>query len=225
MGARVLRLANATVDTQVVEHRFEEMTKSLDRSVDELARRIDDSARALLDDENGELTAALRTWLTDVTDALGATFDETSKKSAIAKLEALLESARAEQVAAVRRLLDPENERQPAPSLALRDRRRGSRSRRGRRAAPQRPQFPPRPRSGRGGDDRPDRRQGLRLRGCRLRDDRVDRRSAAGRPIPGRQRDRRVSLQGRRHRRRHRPVLREGRRPVRRSSARTARCR
>lgn len=108
MGARVLRLANATVDTQVVEHRFAEMTKSLDRSVDGLAQRIEDSARALLDDENGELTAALRTWLTDVTDALGATFDETSKKSAIAKLDALLESARAEQVAAVRRLLDPE---------------------------------------------------------------------------------------------------------------------
>ncbi|MGH3010222.1 MAG: hypothetical protein ACRDMY_00015 [Gaiellaceae bacterium] len=129
MGARVLRLANATVDTQVVEHRFEEMTKSLDRSVDALAQRIDDSARALLDDENGELTAALRTWLTDVTNALGATFDETSKKSAIAKLEALLESARAEQVAAVRRLTRSRNQRQPAPSLALRDRERGPRSR------------------------------------------------------------------------------------------------
>jgi hypothetical protein len=44
---------------------------------------------------------------------LGATFDETSKKSAIAKLEALLESARAEQVAAVRRLLDPESDDSP----------------------------------------------------------------------------------------------------------------
>lgn len=113
MGARVLRLANATVDTQVIEHRFDQMTHSLDRSVDELARRIDDSARALLDDESGELTSALRTWMTDVTDALGATFDETSKKSAIAKLETLLESARAEQVAAVRRLLDPESADSP----------------------------------------------------------------------------------------------------------------
>ena len=36
MGARVLRLANATVDTQVVEHRFDQMTQSLDRSVDGL---------------------------------------------------------------------------------------------------------------------------------------------------------------------------------------------
>lgn len=113
MGARVLRLANATVDTQVVEHRFDQMTRSLDRSVDELARRIDDSAHALLDDETGELAAALRGWLADVTETLGATFDETSKKSAIAKLETLLESARSEQVAAVRRLLDPEASESP----------------------------------------------------------------------------------------------------------------
>jgi hypothetical protein len=113
MGARVLRLANATVDTQVVEHRFDQMTQNLDRSVDELARRIDDSARALLDDENGELTAALRAWLTDVNETLGTTFDENSKKSAIAKLEKVLESARAEQVAAVRRLLDPDSDDSP----------------------------------------------------------------------------------------------------------------
>ena len=99
MGARVLRLANVTVDTQVVEHRFDQMTQTLDRSVDDLARRIDNSARALLDDETGELTAALRGWLSDVTATLGATFDENSKQSAIAKLEKLLESARAEQVA------------------------------------------------------------------------------------------------------------------------------
>lgn len=113
MGARVLRLANATVDTQVVEHRFDQMTQSLDRSVDELARRIDESAKALLDGEDGDLTTALREWLTDVTETLGATFDENSKKSAIAKLEKLLESARAEQVAAVRRLLDPDSDDSP----------------------------------------------------------------------------------------------------------------
>lgn len=113
MGARVLRLANATVDTQVVEHRFDQMTQTLDRSVDDLARRIDNSARALLDDDTGELTAALRAWLTDVTATLGATFDENSKKSAIAKLEKLLETARGEQVAAVRRLLDPDSDDSP----------------------------------------------------------------------------------------------------------------
>src|SRR5574338_718490 len=80
MGARVLRLANVTVDTQFVEQRFDKMTQSLDRSVDDLARRIDESAKALLDDENGELTVALRAWLTDVTATLGATFDETGKQ-------------------------------------------------------------------------------------------------------------------------------------------------
>jgi hypothetical protein len=70
MGARVLRLANATVDTQVVENRFDEMTRSPDRSVDQLADRIDESARGLLDEENGELAAALRTWLSDLTEVL-----------------------------------------------------------------------------------------------------------------------------------------------------------
>ena len=32
MGARVLRLANVTVDTQVVEHRFDQMTQTLTRA-------------------------------------------------------------------------------------------------------------------------------------------------------------------------------------------------
>jgi len=113
MGARALRLAGATLDTQLVEHRFGEMTSSLDRSVDELARRVDESSRELLDEENGELSVALRSWLGEVRDLLGSTFDETSKKSAIAKLETVLEKARTEQVASVRRLLDPDNDESP----------------------------------------------------------------------------------------------------------------
>ena len=113
MGARVLRLAGATLDTQLVEHRFAEMTASLERSVDELASRVDESARELLDEENGEFSGALKSWLTDVQTLLGATFDETSKRSAIAKLETVLEKARADQVTSVRRLLDPDNDESP----------------------------------------------------------------------------------------------------------------
>jgi hypothetical protein len=113
MGSRVLRLAGATIDTQLVEHRFGEMSSSLERSVDELASRVDESARELLDEETGELSGALKGWLAEVQQLLGATFDETSKRSAIAKLETVLEKARAEQVTAVRRLLDPENDESP----------------------------------------------------------------------------------------------------------------
>jgi hypothetical protein len=113
MGARVLRVAGATLDTELVEHRFEQMTGELDRSIDGFAKRVDQSAESLLDSEEGKLAVALQTWLEDVSTTLDATFDESSKKSAIAKLEKVLQSAREEQVAAVRRLLDPDNDESP----------------------------------------------------------------------------------------------------------------
>ena len=40
MGARVLRLAGATLDTQLVERRFDEMTGSLDRSIEATQKAI-----------------------------------------------------------------------------------------------------------------------------------------------------------------------------------------
>jgi hypothetical protein len=113
MGARVLRVAGATLDSELVEHRFDEMTSDLDRKIVDFAQRVDESAESLLDDEEGKLALALRGWVEDVGTLLGDTFDETSKKSAIAKLEKVLEQARDEQVKAVRRLLDPENEESP----------------------------------------------------------------------------------------------------------------
>ena len=113
MGARVLRLAGATLDTQLVEHRFDEMTDDLGRSVDEFAKRVDESAEKLLDEESGELTKALNAWLDEVTSTLDATFDESSKKSAIAKLENVLKSAREEQIESMRLLLDPANTASP----------------------------------------------------------------------------------------------------------------
>jgi len=113
MGARVLRIAGATLDTELVGHRFGEMTSDLDRKIVDFANRVDESAASLLDDEEGKLALALRAWLESVGTLLGDTFDETSKKSAIAKLEKVLEEARREQVKAVRRLLDPHDDESP----------------------------------------------------------------------------------------------------------------
>ena len=113
MGARALRLAGATLDTQLVEHRFGEMTGDLGRSIDAFAKRVDDSAERLLDEESGDLAQALKGWLEEVTSTLDATFDENSRKSAIAKLETVLAKARKEQVDAMRALLDPENADSP----------------------------------------------------------------------------------------------------------------
>lgn len=112
-GARVLRVAGATLDSELVEHRFGEMTADLDRKIVDFAERVDESAESLLDEEEGKLALALRTWLDEVGTLLGETFDETSKKSAIAKLEKMLEQARKEQVRAVRQLLDPHDDESP----------------------------------------------------------------------------------------------------------------
>ena len=74
---------------------------------------MDESAESLLDDEEGKLALALRTWLDDVGSLLGDTFDETSKKSAIAKLEKVLEQARDEQVKAVTPASRPRDDESP----------------------------------------------------------------------------------------------------------------
>jgi hypothetical protein len=113
MGARALRLAGATLDTELVGHRFDTMTTEIGHSITSFAERIDESAEKLLGEETGVLRGALESWLEDVTATLDATFDESSKLSAIAKLEKVLEAARKEQVKAVRSLLDPENDESP----------------------------------------------------------------------------------------------------------------
>src|SRR3990170_7128770 len=71
MGARVLRVAGATLDSELVEHRFEEMTSDLNRKIVDFAERVDESAESLLDDEEGKLALALRTWLDEVGTLLG----------------------------------------------------------------------------------------------------------------------------------------------------------
>ncbi|MGD0274181.1 MAG: hypothetical protein ABSB96_10695 [Gaiellaceae bacterium] len=113
MGARVLRLAGATLDSELVGHRFDEMTSELDRKIVDFAQRVDESAEGLLDDEEGKLALALKSWLDEVGTLLGDTFDETSKKSAVAKLEKVLDDARDAQIKAVKRLLDPHDDESP----------------------------------------------------------------------------------------------------------------
>ena len=73
MGARVLRLSGATLDSELVEHRFAEMTSDLDRQIISFADRVEESAKGLLDDEDGELALALRKWMEDTETLLGST--------------------------------------------------------------------------------------------------------------------------------------------------------
>lgn len=113
IGARALRVTGATLDGALVERSFDELHEKLGTSVEEFASRVDEKADELLSDEDGQLATALRGWREEVEKLLDETFDEQSKKSAIAKLEQLLEKARAEQTKAVRCLLDPFDQESP----------------------------------------------------------------------------------------------------------------
>lgn len=113
VGARAIDLAQVNLDTAVVERSFDAMVDRLGHQLGETVTRVHDTTHALLDGEDGALAGALTKWLADVEGALDETFDEDSKKSAIGKLERLLEHAQEAQVSAVRRLVDPHDENGP----------------------------------------------------------------------------------------------------------------
>jgi hypothetical protein len=113
VGARALRAAQVSVDSAIVERAFEEMREVFRRSIDEFAREIGEKADELLDGEEGEIPKALTQFRDGVETLLDETFDPNNKQSAVTKLETVLAEAGREQVAAVRRLIDPENEESP----------------------------------------------------------------------------------------------------------------
>ncbi len=115
MGARTLRLVQAGLDSAVVEREFEAMKGALARTLDEFNGRIDASAAKLLGEEEGELARSLKSWQSEVEKLLGETFGETSTKSVLVKLDALLKQARAEQAQVIGKLINPHD---PASPLA-----------------------------------------------------------------------------------------------------------
>jgi hypothetical protein len=90
-----------------VKTEFDGMSHDFDGKLGETVQRISKVATALLDEESGELTQALKQFATQLDDLLDETFDEDSKKSALAKLDRLLAEATKRHVEAVKRVIDP----------------------------------------------------------------------------------------------------------------------
>jgi hypothetical protein len=113
VGARALRLAQTSLDAEVVERAFADMAGRLDRSVTEFNRSIEGTASGLLDAERGELPRALTQWKGEVEQLLGVTFDPDSKRSVLAKLDRVLLEAQERQVQALRRIINPDHDDSP----------------------------------------------------------------------------------------------------------------
>src|SRR3954470_12150476 len=113
VGARALGLAQTSIDANLVEQAFDGMTRSFDGTLGETIEQIGKVADNLLDEETGELPRALKQFQEQLDELLGDAFDQDSKKSVLAKLDRLMDEAAKRQVAAVKRVVDPDDPESP----------------------------------------------------------------------------------------------------------------
>ena len=113
VGARAMTAAQATADVAVVEKAFGAMTATFSEGLDSFATAFDAKARELLDEEQGTLPRSIEEFRKELTALLEGTFDPDSKRSALSKLDDVMRRAAADQVKAVRRLMDPDDEESP----------------------------------------------------------------------------------------------------------------
>jgi hypothetical protein len=113
VGARAMSAAQVTTDAALVERAFDDMTTTFTRELESFAGELDSRTKELLDGEDGALPRSFDGFKTDLEELLGGTFDPDSKRSALAKIEDVMRRAAADQVKAVRGLIDPDNDESP----------------------------------------------------------------------------------------------------------------
>ena len=110
VGALALTAVNATVDTHIVEKRFDAMSTQFDDCVEQAVGRIAETADALLDGDEGSLSVAFTQHRAQLETLLGDTFDPDSKRSVVAVFEKLFAEAREQQIAAMRKLVSTDDD-------------------------------------------------------------------------------------------------------------------
>jgi hypothetical protein len=117
IGARAVRAANVSVDSDLIERRFDVMTDRFDERVEEAVEQIAGVTTNLLDQDTGVLPAALQAHRSELETLLGATFDPDSTKSVIAVLQRVLGDAHKAQTDAIRRLVTVDGDDSPLSML------------------------------------------------------------------------------------------------------------
>lgn len=112
-GARALSVAQASIDTTMVEEAFAALTKALGQHIAEASTQVSTAASAVLNDPSHGVAASLHTWKREVDDLLDATFNPDRRGSAFGKLDDILTDAADKQLGMTRRLLNPDSEDGP----------------------------------------------------------------------------------------------------------------
>lgn len=119
VGARCTKVAQVNLDASVLEHAVNGLTSKFDSSVNEAVGQITGITEALFSEENGDVRKILDGVKEEITAALEGFSDPDSKKSAVSKIEAVLDLAAAKQEKAIRRVIDPSSEDSPLRSMRL----------------------------------------------------------------------------------------------------------
>jgi hypothetical protein len=117
VGARAIKLAQVSMDTQVVESAFQGLRGDFDAKLEETLRAVDDATAELLGEEDGALPRALGDFREQFESFLGDAFDADSKRSIIGKFDEMLHELRDEEREAITDLLDPGNDKSPLHRL------------------------------------------------------------------------------------------------------------
>ncbi len=117
VGARAVLAAHVSVETHIVEKRFDAMTDRFDEQVEAAVTRISAAAESLLDEQDGALPQALATHRNELDQLLGDTFDPDSKRSVISLFETVLVDAHQQQAYAMQQLIATDGEDSPLARL------------------------------------------------------------------------------------------------------------
>src|SRR5262245_55566388 len=107
VGARAVRLTQASIDVGLVETAFDTMSRGFDEKLDSATTGIVDATEALIDGDDGALPMALTSFREELDAQLSKAFDQDSKSSIIGKFDVLVRQLRNDEREAVRKLLDP----------------------------------------------------------------------------------------------------------------------
>ena len=119
IGARALAIASGALDSKTVDDKFTELASNFSTKADELAREVTKQAaeagqrftevtETLLDEDEGSFVKTLETAKTTIVDEVLEMFDEDSRSSVIAKIEAAVDKAHEEH----QKILDESHDKQ-----------------------------------------------------------------------------------------------------------------
>ena len=107
LGAHVSQVTTETASKLDLSNTIEQLTSSVEETVDKAVEGIAAAAKGLLDGENGQLPRALADFTGQFEAMLGESFNPESKKSILCKFELVMKAAAEEQTRQLNRALDP----------------------------------------------------------------------------------------------------------------------